>query len=30
MMEEHRDWVVIKLDVRNAHNEIWRAAIIKA
>ena len=30
MMEEHRDWVVVKLDVRNAHNEMWRSAIIKA
>ena len=30
MMEEHRDWVVVKLDVRNAHNEVWRSAIIKA
>ena len=30
MMEEHRDWVVVKLDVRNAHNEVWRSAVIKA
>ena len=29
-MEEHRDWVVIKMDVRNAHNEVWRSAVIKA
>ena len=29
-MEEHRDWVVAKVDVRNAHNEIWRNAIITA
>ena len=29
-MEEHRDWVVAKVDVRNAHNEIWRSAIISA
>ena len=29
-MEEHRDWVVLKMDVRNAHNEIWRSAIIQA
>ena len=28
MMEEHRDWVVAKLDVRNAHNEVWRSAIL--
>ena len=27
-MEEHRDWVVAKVDVRNAHNEVWRSAII--
>ena len=30
VMEEHRDWVVAKVDVRNAHNEIWRSAIISA
>ena len=30
VMEDHRDWVIIKMDVRNAHNEIWRSAIIKA
>ena len=29
-MEEHRDWVVAKVDVRNAHNEIWRSAIISS
>ena len=29
-MEEHRDWVVLKMDVRNAHNEIWRSSIIKS
>ena len=29
-MEEHRDWVVVKVDVRNAHNEIWRSAIISS
>ena len=30
MMEDHRDWIVAKVDVRNAHNEIWRAAILSA
>ena len=29
-MEEHRDWVVAKIDVRNAHNEVWRSAIVSA
>ena len=29
-MEENREWVVAKVDVRNAHNEIWRSAIITA
>ena len=29
-MEEHRDWVVAKVDIRNAHNEIWRSAIISS
>ena len=30
LMEEHKDWVVVKLDVRNAHNEVWRSAVITA
>ena len=30
IMEEHRDWVVVKIDVRNAHNEVWRSAIISS
>ena len=29
-MEENRDWVVAKGDVRNAHNEVWRSSIITA
>ena len=29
MMEENPDFVVIKVDLRNAHNEVSRAAIIE-
>ena len=29
LMEQNRDWVCVKLDVKNAHNEISRASILE-
>ena len=30
MCEERRDFIVVKLDMRNAHNEVSRAAVLEA
>ena len=30
VMEEHRDWVCVKIDVENAHNSVSRASILEA
>ena len=29
LLELHPDWVVVKLDIRNAHNEVKRASILQ-
>ena len=30
MLEEKRDFFAVKLDIRNAHNEVSRASILEA
>ena len=30
LSEKRRDFIVVKLDMRNAHNEVSRAAVIEA